>query len=510
MTFYGSSYYPGFYGSYDPDGGTGPSWAVGIRKWAWNFGDGSQSYCEEVGETPGDGMVDGKTTHEYTTPGCYQLTFTVTDNDAAEGGPPNKTDTYTCWITAVAVDLEIDGVSADDEQAPGPGGFVGVGGLKKINLSLSPTDQPGQAHLAVVGSYKSCVKIWEEQSKTNLVIPDGSDYYKRWDPDDMPDTLWVEGITSSPWRYPLMGLHYMVEEKSAAGDVVHFTVFDVEITSVTLPNDNVSFTTLDAENDISCQADIKPDYLDSTYNSQIEWEIQDNPSVTGNSGDPDDSETGNNVTLTVTAPSASSGRDFKLNYRIRASLTIDGCTCDSEWEEIIQDDKDQLRQLYVDTGYSPIPSRTSSAMVNSSTYVNPGNLSFSELNCNGSSCGNHAYQLDNTVSTVFQTVRDEYGGPIIVTSAYRCPRWNIQVGGTTDSKHTQGNAFDFDNGSTSTNWAVAQSAKDAGISTSKILLYPQTGGGSYKTLSTLETGGYNATNLPSGWTEYNFGHITTN
>jgi hypothetical protein len=288
------------------------------------------------------------------------------------------------------------------------------------------------------------------------------------------------------------------------------TIFKVEITSVTPPNDNVSFTTLDAENDISCQADIKPDDLDLTYNSKIEWEMEDDPGVTGDSGNPDVSQKGNNVTLAVTAPAATSGRDFKLNYRIRASLTINGSTCYSAWEAIIQDDKDQLRQQYVDTGYSPIPARTSSALKNSSTYVNPGNLTFSEAQCNGASyCGNHEYLLDNTLSSVFQDVRDELGSPIYVTSAYRCPRWNIHEGGTANSRHTQGNAFDFDNGEAQENWAVAQAAKAAGVATTKILLYPQSGGGTYKTLSWLESNGYNDTNLPPGWTTYRFGHITT-
>ena len=260
ITFNGSNFYQGYSGSYDPDGGSGPTWAAGIKIFYWNYGDGYA--CTETWEAASDGLPDGKTIHKYTTPGCYQLTFTVTDNDAAEGDPPNKTDTYTCWITAVALDLDIDGVSDDDEQ--NPGGYVSVNddddnnnstpdndpsetpvtgenNLKKINLSVSPTDQPGQVHLEVIGSYKSCVKIWKEQSKTNLVIPDGSDYYKRWNPDDMPTTLWVEGITSSPSRYPSIGLHYLVpEEQDVIADVVSFTVVKVNIDAGLSEKDELS------------------------------------------------------------------------------------------------------------------------------------------------------------------------------------------------------------------------------------------------------------------------------
>jgi len=397
------------------------------------------------------------------------------------------------------------------------GGDLPVGDLVEIDLSVNPDSFGGEMKLTALGAYKNSIKVWKEESKQTLYIGDGT-YYKTWPPGALPATLWVEGI--SPTGTPTQAKLTLLYDPSSHPylspvEEIYFTVFNVEITSVTLPNNNVSFTTLDAENDISCQADIKPDLLDSTYNSQIEWEIEDDPSVTGDSGDPDDSETGNNVSLTVTAPSASSGRNFKLNYRIRASLTIDSRTFDSAWEAIIQDDKDQLRQLYVDTGYSPIPSRTSSAMVNSSTYQNPGNLSFNELDCNGDEhsnyCGGHTYQLDSTVSTVFQTIRNAYESAIPVSSVYRCPRWNIHEGGTTNSKHTQGNAFDYWNLGTTAHWDVAWTAYDeCNISASKILLYPQSGGGSYKNLQYFITNGYNGTNLPPGWTAIQNGHITTN
>jgi len=250
-----------------------------------------------------------------------------------------------------------------------------------------------------------------------------------------------------------------------------------------------------------------PCFLPSDF-GPIEWDIEDDPQVSGDSGDPLDPQTGTSVTLTVTAPAADTGRAFKLNYRIRAKVTIEGATHYGDWEPIIQDDKDQLRQIYIDTGYSPVPSRSSAALVTAGTYQNPGNLSFEELSCNaGSYCGGHAYQLNNTVATVFQSVRNQHGGPIIVNSAYRCPRWNIHEGGETNSKHTQGNAFDFDNGEAPQNWAVAQSAMNAEVSTSKILLYPQSG--SYHDLQWFIDNGYNGTNLPPGWTTYRFGHVTT-
>jgi len=136
---------------------------------------------------------------------------------------------------------------------------------------------------------------------------------------------------------------------------------------------------------------------------------------------------------------------------------------------------------------------------------------------------NHPHLWDDTMSSGFQDVRDERGEALNVTSGYRCPRWNKHIEGETDSKHIQGDAFDYDEWSTGENWEVAQEAKAVTISRLKILLYPQTGYTppqgykKYRTLYWLETHGYNATNLPKAtepeisvdWTEYNHGHITT-
>lgn len=42
-----------------------------------------------------------------------------------------------------------------------------------------------------------------------------------------------------------------------------------------------------------------------------------------------------------------------------------------------------------------------------------------------------------------QHVRDAFGEPIHITSAYRCPTHNTQVGGVSDSTHTTGSAVDL-------------------------------------------------------------------
>lgn len=44
---------------------------------------------------------------------------------------------------------------------------------------------------------------------------------------------------------------------------------------------------------------------------------------------------------------------------------------------------------------------------------------------------------------VLEPVREHYGRPVIVTSAYRSPRLNEVIGGSKDSQHCKGEAADF-------------------------------------------------------------------
>ncbi len=278
----------------------------------------------------------------------------------------------------------------------------------------------------------------------------------------------------------------------------------VEITFVHCPNEG-SFTTRNSENTAVCIAQIIPPLFHEHLSPFIEWEIQDDPAQTGDSGDPQDPQKGDHVTLQITAPAAASGRNFKLNYRIQASVLG---LHESSWESIIQDDKDQLRQQYIDMSKNTIPERDSAALVNAASYENPGNLAFGDCQCNGGAyCGSHSYLLDNSVSDGYQNVRNTLGGAITVTCAYRCPRYNASVGGTSESKHIYGHAFDFDNGEAVENWAVAKAAETAGISAQNIRLYRSAG--EHKTLRWLIDNEYSDTNLPPGWETYRFGHITT-
>jgi len=66
--------------SYDPDGEGG--FRTGIIKCEFDFGDGSPHYIETQDNAP-DGKFDCQTQHTYTSPGYYNFTITVTDNNGS-------------------------------------------------------------------------------------------------------------------------------------------------------------------------------------------------------------------------------------------------------------------------------------------------------------------------------------------------------------------------------------------------------------------------------------------
>lgn len=53
------------------------------------------------------------------------------------------------------------------------------------------------------------------------------------------------------------------------------------------------------------------------------------------------------------------------------------------------------------------------------------------------------WQLPDELVTALQLIRDFAGVPIIITSTFRSPSYNNEVGGVSDSLHLQGRAIDF-------------------------------------------------------------------
>jgi hypothetical protein len=53
-----------------------------------------------------------------------------------------------------------------------------------------------------------------------------------------------------------------------------------------------------------------------------------------------------------------------------------------------------------------------------------------------------------TAENIFQPIRDHFGKPIFVSSAYRSEKLNKAIGGSANSQHCRGEALDIDNDST--------------------------------------------------------------
>lgn len=71
------------------------------------------------------------------------------------------------------------------------------------------------------------------------------------------------------------------------------------------------------------------------------------------------------------------------------------------------------------------------------------NFKKSEFKCPCGKCNGYGKGIASTLVKTLQDLRNKYGKAITITSGYRCSTHNKKVGGTTNSKHTQGLAADF-------------------------------------------------------------------
>lgn len=65
-----------------------------------------------------------------------------------------------------------------------------------------------------------------------------------------------------------------------------------------------------------------------------------------------------------------------------------------------------------------------------------------EFDCHGSGCCSQT-KINETLVKYLQAIRDHFGKPITITSAYRCPVHNANVNGATGSRHCAGDAADI-------------------------------------------------------------------
>lgn len=70
------------------------------------------------------------------------------------------------------------------------------------------------------------------------------------------------------------------------------------------------------------------------------------------------------------------------------------------------------------------------------------NFKVSEFLCHGSGCCK-AGKVDDKLVEILQNIRDHFSKPVHISSAYRCAKWNKQVGGVSRSYHLTGQAADI-------------------------------------------------------------------
>lgn len=70
------------------------------------------------------------------------------------------------------------------------------------------------------------------------------------------------------------------------------------------------------------------------------------------------------------------------------------------------------------------------------------NFQTREFACKGSGCCK-TVKIDDKLISFLQKIRDHFGEPVTITSAYRCATHNKNVGGASGSYHTKGQASDI-------------------------------------------------------------------
>ena len=70
------------------------------------------------------------------------------------------------------------------------------------------------------------------------------------------------------------------------------------------------------------------------------------------------------------------------------------------------------------------------------------NFAIYEFACQGSGCCS-TVKIDSELVAILQKIRDHFGRPVYLNSAYRCAKHNAAVGGSSGSYHTKGMAADI-------------------------------------------------------------------
>ncbi len=108
------------------------------------------------------------------------------------------------------------------------------------------------------------------------------------------------------------------------------------------------------------------------------------------------------------------------------------------------------RAAYGQSYYNKYVKKGSNATMGVKTYQESSRVQLSknfnsyEFRCGlGRSCSCSTILIDDKLIEYLQKIRDHFGKPITITSAYRCPSYNRSIGSSTGSYHSKGMAVDF-------------------------------------------------------------------
>jgi len=213
-----------------PSGGTPLSGDA--LNWGWKWNVTQQKFIEQTPPYP---------TLLYVEPisaGYGDLNLRLEINNPAEcwqwwtGPMPWAEDTVKITVTYVNLDFQ----NVPDPQDEYPGGFVGVGGLIRLDLSqVLPPGLPGTDKATLTWNDANKVKVIEDQNRTSQ-ISSGKQYQLN----QLPRSVYVEGEEASDEvRDVLFNLAY-TKGNCTVSDTVKLTVLGIESVELSKPDGGLS------------------------------------------------------------------------------------------------------------------------------------------------------------------------------------------------------------------------------------------------------------------------------
>jgi len=231
--------------------------------------------------------------------------------------------------------------------------------------------------------------------------------------------------------------HELPEAQQGAD--IHFTAYRMRIEIISPDPSTFTFVSQDPRG-TPVQITATAITYDPNLDSQIVWQVVDDPDDAIDSGDPvpEPVTAGSTLTFTIgtggVPPAALNGRGAPLAYRISAGITVEEITY-LAMITIVQDERDQCRQEYIDMSKTKVPNRGEFSNGGGSDH-----FTFGELNS-----GHYSWAiLTSALYAGLEATRTNYGYPMDVSSGYRNPIRNAELpGSATESQHIYGLAADI-------------------------------------------------------------------